>query len=289
MKKQTVSIILPTFNRQEYVNRAIGSIMLQTYRDWELIVIDDASSDGTVSTIERIAEAHEKIHVYKNSPRKGLPGSRNIGICVSKGELIFFMEDDAFLDPNCIEILVNTFEDLGKRYKVGAIGPRIRDFSVKSSSTNNVVFFDKWTGLPIANFSININTVVEVPTLHSLSLISRKVFSEVGLYDENYYKGNFLREETDLFLRATKKSYRIFYQPHAILYHFPVSVGGCRLPFWKSEYYNFRNHLLFLVRFYGIKTLQLSLCYALKRIYARLVSRTSKLVEPRSNSILLDI
>jgi glycosyltransferase involved in cell wall biosynthesis len=89
----TVSIILTTRNRRDLVVRAIGSVQAQTYQDWELIVIDDGSTDGTAETVMRQAHEDNRIryHFWSN---RGLAASRNWGIAVARGSFVTFLDDD---------------------------------------------------------------------------------------------------------------------------------------------------------------------------------------------------
>ncbi|MBN1478227.1 glycosyltransferase family 2 protein [Candidatus Sumerlaeota bacterium] len=89
----TVSIILTTHNRRDLVVRAIGSVQAQTFKDWELIVIDDGSSDGTAEAVMRLAHDDRRIryHFWAN---RGLAASRNWGIAVARGTFVTFLDDD---------------------------------------------------------------------------------------------------------------------------------------------------------------------------------------------------
>src|SRR5512144_325229 len=89
-----ISIILPTFNRRDTIARAIDSIRQQTFPDWELIVIDDGSTDGTA---EAIAGLDPRLRVVRQE-NQGCYAARNTGLGVARGRLITFMDsDDAWL------------------------------------------------------------------------------------------------------------------------------------------------------------------------------------------------
>ena len=85
-----VSIILPTYNRVDVIGRAVASILLQTHQDWELLVIDDGSTDGTV---ERLAGLDPRLRFIRQ-PNQGVAAARNTGIAAATGRYIAFMDSD---------------------------------------------------------------------------------------------------------------------------------------------------------------------------------------------------
>lgn len=95
-----VSIILPTFNRRELVQQAIQSVLVQTYANFELVVIDDCSNDGTKEVLERISEQDSRLVVVYNDTNRGVHIARNTGLSISKGDLICFLDSDDQWKPN---------------------------------------------------------------------------------------------------------------------------------------------------------------------------------------------
>lgn len=259
-----VSIALPTYNRASFLEDCISNVLLQSFDDYELIVIDDGSTDETAKIMGKLANLDPRIRFYKNDINKGLPYSRNKAIFLSRGDFIFFIEDDLKLSPDCLSKLYKTFNKLIERgIKVGAVGPRLIDVFSKDfvKKSKDIVKISKFTGHINSNFNIDKVTEVEVPTLHACCLISKNVFRDVGCYDHNLYRGTFYREETDLYFRAIREGYKLYYQSNAISFHRNISSGGCSsLPF-RTIYYSVKNHILFLVRFYGLRTFMMIPCY----------------------------
>ncbi|MDD2522764.1 MAG: glycosyltransferase [Anaerolineaceae bacterium] len=87
----TVSIILPTYNRIEYLQRSIGSVLNQTYQDWELIVWDDGSSDGTADYCRALLDSRVRYFLNEN---RGVAFARNQAIANSVGEYLAFLDSD---------------------------------------------------------------------------------------------------------------------------------------------------------------------------------------------------
>jgi len=111
LNKPLVSIIIPTYNRSSYVVRSIQSIQQQTIHDFEIIVIDDGSTDATEEKITQIKEKDSYIRYIKKTSRTGAQASRNIGIKNALGEWIAFQDSDDEWLPNSLELRFNEAEE----------------------------------------------------------------------------------------------------------------------------------------------------------------------------------
>ena len=101
-----VSVIIPTFNRAALVCRAVESVLNQTYRDIEVIVVDDGSTDDT---LDRLARYGTSIHV-RQQPNRGVCAARNNGICAATGDYIALLDSDDFWMLWKTELQVAAFE-----------------------------------------------------------------------------------------------------------------------------------------------------------------------------------
>lgn len=113
-----VSIIMPAYNSQEFIKKAIISIQAQSYRNWELLVIDDASKDSTVEEIEKLALNDPRINLIKNFTNRGAGVARNKGIEASGGRFIAFLDADDIWFPEKLSKQVNFMinNNLGMSY-----------------------------------------------------------------------------------------------------------------------------------------------------------------------------
>ena len=107
-EKFMVSVILPTYNCENTVERTIRSVLNQSYGDLELIVVDDGSKDNTVNVIESICD--DRIRLIKNAINKGACVVRNIGIDEARGEYIAFQDGDDIWVDDKLEKCLNTME-----------------------------------------------------------------------------------------------------------------------------------------------------------------------------------
>tara|TARA_B110000483_G_scaffold70686_1_gene88253 strand:+ start:3287 stop:4249 length:963 start_codon:yes stop_codon:yes gene_type:complete len=99
-----VSVIIPNYNKSKYVKETILSVLNQDYKDWECIIIDDFSSDNSVSVISNLIKNEKRFHLMKNSSNYGANFSRNIGLKKSKGDFVMFLDADDILSPNCLSL-----------------------------------------------------------------------------------------------------------------------------------------------------------------------------------------
>jgi glycosyltransferase involved in cell wall biosynthesis len=99
----TISIIIPSYNKENYITESIQSVLHQTYTDWELIIVDDQSSDKTVNIIKEFQKTDSRIKLFVNEKNLGANYSRNFGISKSQSELIIFLDADDILLPHCLK------------------------------------------------------------------------------------------------------------------------------------------------------------------------------------------
>lgn len=101
-----VSIVMPTFNRKSLLNRSINSVINQTYTDWELVIVDDGSSDNSFEIIDEYISRYENIRYLRHSNRKS-PLATNAGILASCGEYITFLGSDDEYKPEHLKLRVD--------------------------------------------------------------------------------------------------------------------------------------------------------------------------------------
>ena len=101
--QQLVSVIIPTFNRAHLLPRALDSLLKQSYKNWEALVIDDASTDDTKSVIANYIKKDNRFHFYPLKENSGACIARNVGIKNAKGTLVTFLDSDDEYLPQKIE------------------------------------------------------------------------------------------------------------------------------------------------------------------------------------------
>lgn len=259
-----VDIILPTYNRSQFLEKCIVSILTQTYHKWNLLIVDDCSSDDTMSVSRQFCWKDIRIKYYRSESNQGLPANRNLGISYSTGDIVFFIEDDMLLDKDCLYTLVNTFNMLkSKNIKVGAVAPSILNvfkgnpglgiLNLKARLLHKPCHVSPYTGVVYFDFSPRYDEIQEVPNAHACCFYNSEVFRSIN-YDYARYGGNYLFEDTDFNHRIVKSGYNIYFQPKAIMNHVHISSGGCRTSIFKYGYYFSRNYIKYVLKNYGIKS-----------------------------------
>lgn len=107
-----VSVIVPCYNSEKFIQESLFSVLSQTYRDLEVICIDDGSKDSTKEVIQKVAALDERV-LYIYQENTGVAIARNNAVNLSHGEYIVFIDSDDLISPNFVESLVNAIETTG--------------------------------------------------------------------------------------------------------------------------------------------------------------------------------
>jgi glycosyltransferase involved in cell wall biosynthesis len=148
-----VSIIIPTLNRSKLLKECLDSLLAQTYRDMEIIVVDDGSTDNTQETLEEIAQKHNNVRYYSR-PHLGAPAARNFGLTKATGEFVGFFDSDDLWPPDYIETMVktlNTRPDFGAAYSRSmrySDGEIIGQYGVMANPPSGYITTDLFSGKP---------------------------------------------------------------------------------------------------------------------------------------------
>jgi len=111
MNAPVISVIIPFYNRREYIDETIGSVRAQTFTDWEALIVDDGSTDGSFEYVRDTFGNDPRIRILqRTSAPKGASHCRNIGIRESRGKYLMFLDSDDLLAPTCLERRVRYFE-----------------------------------------------------------------------------------------------------------------------------------------------------------------------------------
>ncbi len=108
-----VSVIMPAFQSEKYIEAAIRSVMAQTVTDWELLVIDDGSTDGTAAIVSRLAREDRRVQLLQNNENLGAAESRNRGVECSRGNYLAFLDSDDLWMPQKLEIQLAALKNAG--------------------------------------------------------------------------------------------------------------------------------------------------------------------------------
>lgn len=195
MDERYVSIILPTYNRAHSIRRSIESILRQTYSHWELMVIDDGSTDHTEEIVTEIATSDSRVFYYKQACNRGVAAARNEGIRQARYEYIAFQDSDDVWKEDKLERQMQVFEDQPQ------VGMVYCAFEGEKQDGTRICFPDN--SMRTENLQGNMyrlllqRNVIDAPT----SVIHKGCLERVGGFDEALT----CLEDWELFLRISKE------------------------------------------------------------------------------------
>jgi len=215
-KKPTVSVVIATYNRAQWLKKSIQSILNQTYQDFELIVVDDHSTDETPQVVKSFKDKRIKYFRQKKTfpiKSQGAAAARNIGIKKARGDLIAFNDDDDFWRKQKLEKQIKAFEKADK--KTGVVYSRIKRISdkerkliptekevVREGNVHRDLFLENW--------------IVALPA----ALVKKECFRKAGLFDEDFPR----YQDWELWLRISR-DYHFQYLPQVLVDSYMLGKG----------------------------------------------------------------
>jgi len=211
-----VSIIIPTYNRANLLPTAILSVINQTYQSWELIIVDDGSTDNTKQIVEEFIKKDSRIK-YFYQENKGQPFAMNTGIKLSKGKFIAFLDDD---DEWYLEKLEKQIEFLNKDENIVLV---FSDAIIRGGYLDGMRSFE--LSKPYYGYVYPKLLLKNFLTASSV-VIKREIFDEVGYFDISHYIRITQTQDYDMWLRIAKK-YKIGYIPEVLVkYNFSPKINS---------------------------------------------------------------
>ena len=205
-QNELISVIIPNYNSGKFLGEAIESVVNQTYKNIEIIVINDGSTDNTEEIAKKWQKRDERVRYLKHKENKGPSAARNTGIKNSRGEYIAFLDADDVWLPKKIEIQINKINDLDADlvFSNWYIWEPIKNVRVKAFNSNPLgnkedllcLFIKKNFGNP------------------STALLKKSSLEKIGLFDESLKSS----EDYDLWLRFILKGMKIVFCIEPFIY-----------------------------------------------------------------------
>ena len=215
-----ISVICPCYNNGKYVAQAIESVLAQTYNDWELVIVNDGSTDESEQVVMQYAATDRRIK-YIRQENAGVSAARNRGVQEAVGEYICFLDADHWLDPECLKVSVTI---LGKQ-------PTCKLYCLKRIDVDD----DTGTKCEFVAYPGSYRNVL----IYGMSItivIRRNVFVAIGGFDESMRSGFEDWEFNVRFLDVDSKviisDEALYYYQHSLLFivtFFPVMNLLCYL------------------------------------------------------------
>ena len=250
-KKELVSIIITNWNGKEYLERCLSSVFNQSYKNIEVILVDDASRDGSVNYLKR---NFLRAKIIVSEKHLGFAGVNNIGYKQSKGKYILFLNNDTEVTKDFLIKLINV---LGSNKNIGGVQSKIL-FMDNSTRLDSVGAFLTNTGF-LYHYGIKkkdsskYNKQIDIYTAKgACMLFKREVLKKIEvdseIFDSEYYS---YFEETDMCHRVWLAGYRIVFVPNSVIYH---EMGGTAKKVDSAilQYHSFKNRINSYIKNLGI-------------------------------------
>lgn len=169
-----ITVVMPAYNAERYIEEAIRSVMGQTFRDWELLVVDDCSADSTCRIVEEMAREDDRVRLYRMDKNSGAAATRNHGFSLARGQYIALLDSDDLWAPEKLEKQLRLAEETGAEVIYCSYG--IIDDHGKKICDDFIV--PEWTDLNSALARMVISC--------STALLSARICREYR-FDPSYY------------------------------------------------------------------------------------------------------
>lgn len=211
MSNPLISIVIPSYNSAQFIDRLMDSLFSQTYKNWEAIIVDNNSIDDTIKSVEKYKDP--RIKIYQISNGGIIAKSRNFGINKSNGEWIAFLDSDDWWKPNKLEVSSKYFnKNIDLIYHKLLIAYDKNNISKKSLYSRNI-FKNTFKQLLVhGNFIPNSSVLVKASLLKKIGLIAENI-NLVGAEDYNYL------------LRITKETDKIKFLSKNLGYYY-MNLNG---------------------------------------------------------------
>lgn len=238
-----ISIIIPHLDGKHHLDGCLGSLRRQTFSDFEVILADNGSTDGTQAFIH---EQYPEVRLIELGHNRGFTGACNAGFEVSHGQIVILLNNDTEADPRWLERIAGAFQ---RHPQAGSIASKMLLFDQRDIFHTAGDFYTVG-GIP-GNRGVwqpdRGQYELEEPVFSACggaAAYRRDMIDEIGFLDDDFF---FSCEDIDLAWRAHLNGWQVIYEPTAIVYHKLKASGGGSV---NSSYYDGRNFLFVIWKNY---------------------------------------
>ena len=248
-----ISVIIPNWNGKHFLGECIDSLREQTFRDFETILVDNGSTDGSAEFAEE--RYGEFIHIIRNKKNLGFTGGNNVGIEAARGEYIVLLNNDTWAEPTWLEELAKA---TSRDRPIGMWASKVYSY-YKRNQIEAVGELIYWDGLSRSRGQYELergqyDEMEEIFFPPGCGGMYRKaVFEEIGLFDEDFFA---YADDAEIGIRARLAGWKGLYVPRAVIYHKNSGTGGRYSPF--KAFYVERNRIWIAIKYFPLPLLLLS-------------------------------
>ncbi|MBW1975372.1 MAG: glycosyltransferase family 2 protein [Deltaproteobacteria bacterium] len=244
-KNPEVSVIVVNYNGKHHLQGCLDSLRSQSFRDFEIILVDNGSEDGSV---DFVLEHYPEVILVENKENRGFCGGNNDGIAVSKGKYLFLLNNDTVLDKECLNALYSAVKSSPDT--CFGIFPKVLFADAPTFINSYGVVWNYrclWNDHRIGLIDMDQFARPEriFGSMFVALLVKRALFEDIGFFDEYMFTYG---EDFDVCYRAGCRGYFFLTEPRAVVYHkFRASSQETRDPLW-SFYLFFRNYYYLVLK-----------------------------------------
>jgi len=248
-----ISVIIPNWNGKHFLVECIDSLKDQTFRDFETILVDNGSTDGSAEFAEERYGGF--IRVIRNKKNLGFTGGNNVGIEAARGEYIVLLNNDTWTEPTWLaELAKATSSD----HSIGMWASKVYSYYRRNQieAVGELIY---WDGLSRSRGQYELergqyNEIEEIFFPPGCGgMYWKSVFEDVGLFDEDFFAYG---DDAEIGIRARLAGWKCLLVPKAILYHKNSGTGGQYSPF--KAFYVERNRFWITIKYFPWPLLVLS-------------------------------
>lgn len=246
-----ISVIIVNWNGEKWLSKCLSSISKQDYKQFEIIFVDNGSTDNSVSYVKK---NFPKVKVILNKENLGFAGGNNVGYKHAKGEYIFLLNNDTWVEKDFLKKTISAFDKIPR---LGSVQPKIvlmndpqKLDAVGSYWTDSSFLYYYGFGKNSQEKKYNKNMPF-FSNKGAAMLFKKELVDKIGLFDDDFWC---YYEETDFCHRVWLAGYECWYYPEAVVHH---AMGGTSLRFDSSfvQFHNFKNKLLSFLKNFEVKNL----------------------------------
>lgn len=270
-----ISIVLPVYNGEKYLRESIESVLSQTYSNWELLILDDCSSDESPAIAKEYEAADRRIHYFRNEQNLQLPRNLNRGFSLAQGEYLTWTSDDNRYRPQALERMAAVLDSdpdvqlvfascriidaAGKEVEYLSVSPRSPDWVVGTNSVGACFLYTRLVYQQIGDYDPDLKLVEDFDYWQRICSRFKAVGMEEILYDYRWHdaaltstmKKELFHQNLEKMLLKNRPAFgRLSVHQNYLFYR---SLNGCRSAQRTSNPYRLRFQLYRFLNLFGYR------------------------------------
>jgi GT2 family glycosyltransferase len=255
-----LSVIIPNWNGKRFLVDCIDSLKAQTFQDFEVILVDNGSTDGSAEFAEE--RYGDFIRIIRNKKNLGFTGGNNVGIRAARGSYIVLLNNDTWAAPTWLEELINATHS---NRPIGMWGSKVCSYFQRNriEGIGELIY---WDGLCRAQGQFE-QDVGQYEVMREIlfppgcgAMYRKSVLDGIGLFDEDFFAYG---DDTEIGIRARLAGWKCLYIPRAVVYHKNSGTAGQYSPL--KAFYVERNRFWITIKYFPFPLLLLSIFFTFYR------------------------